>query len=100
MFLIDQMYDASCSFNQFKPTGISHRYQLEQSISVLRDVGWYFFIFIQILIENSASKRWRSRPDTAFCGVWSGSALFAYVPENGHQTYLIWVIILLSTKLD
>ena len=25
------------------PNGISHRYQLEQSISVLRDVGCYFF---------------------------------------------------------
>ena len=24
------------------PNGISHRYQLEQSIFVLRDVGWYF----------------------------------------------------------
>ena len=28
------------------PKGISHRYQLEQSISVLRDVGWYFFKFL------------------------------------------------------
>ena len=31
---------------------ISHRYQLEQSISVLRDVRWYFFIFIQVSFEN------------------------------------------------
>ena len=36
-----------------------HLYQLEQSISVLRVVGWYFFHFIQILIEHSASKQWR-----------------------------------------
>ena len=42
-----------------KPNGISHCYQLEQSISVLRDVGWYFSFFIQILIEHSASKQWR-----------------------------------------
>ena len=28
------------------PNGISHRYLLEQSISVLRDVRWYFsFLF-------------------------------------------------------
>ena len=34
------------AFNPFMPNGISHRYQLEQSISVLRDVGWYFsFLF-------------------------------------------------------
>ena len=34
------------AFNQFMPNGISHRYQLEQSISVLRDVRWYFsFLF-------------------------------------------------------
>ena len=33
-------------FNPFMPNGISHHYQLEQSISVLRDVGWYFsFLF-------------------------------------------------------
>ena len=28
--------------NLFKPIVISHRYQLEQSISVLRDFGWFF----------------------------------------------------------
>ena len=40
------------AFNTFMPNGISHRYQLKQSISVLRDVKWYFFIFMQIFIEN------------------------------------------------
>ena len=34
------------AFNPFKPNGISHCYQLEQSIFVLRDVRWYFsFLF-------------------------------------------------------
>ena len=47
------------TFNPLMPNGISHRYQLEQSISVLRDVRWYFFIYIQVLIENYASKQWR-----------------------------------------
>ena len=36
-----------CSSNPFMPNGISHRYQLEQSISVLRVVGWYFFILFK-----------------------------------------------------
>ena len=32
--------------NQFMPNRISHRHQLKQSISALRDVGWYFsFLF-------------------------------------------------------
>ena len=30
--------------NPFKPNGISHYYQLDQSISILRLVGWYFRI--------------------------------------------------------
>ena len=47
------------AFNAFMPNGISYRYQLAQSISVLRDVRWYFFIFIQVLIETFASKQWR-----------------------------------------
>ena len=35
------------------------------------------FIFIQVLIENYASKQWKLWSDAAFCGVWSGSALIA-----------------------
>ena len=41
--------------NPFMPNGIFHRYQLKQSISVVKDVGWYFFIFIQTLIEYPAN---------------------------------------------
>ena len=33
------------AFNPLMPNGISHRYQLEQSISVLRDVRWYFSFY-------------------------------------------------------
>ena len=33
------------AFNPFMPNGISHPYQLEQSISVLRDVRWYFHFY-------------------------------------------------------
>ena len=32
-------------FNAFKPNGISHSDQLEQSISILRDVEWYFSFY-------------------------------------------------------
>ena len=30
------------NINPFKPNGISHRYQLDQSISALSNIGWYF----------------------------------------------------------
>ena len=32
-------------FNPFMLNGISHRYQLKQSISVLRDVRWYIHFY-------------------------------------------------------
>ena len=46
--------------NPLKPNGISQCYQLEQSIYVLRDVGCFFSILIQIQIKHTASKQWRS----------------------------------------
>ena len=33
------------AFNPFIPNRISHRYQLEQSIFVLRDVRYFSFLF-------------------------------------------------------
>ena len=51
----DRMYVVTGLANPFKPNGISHCYQLEQSISVKG--GWVvFFIFIQILKETSVNK--------------------------------------------
>ena len=48
--------------------------------------GCIFFIFIKILIiiiiELSVNKQWRPWSFVAFCGVWSGSALFVYVPQK------------------
>ena len=41
-------------------------------------------------IDIPVSKQWRAWSDTAFCDVWSGSALFAYVPKKW-DTRLIWV---------
>ena len=45
----------SCLINPFKPNGISHFYQFGPVHLNLRVVGWYFFIFIQILIEHTVS---------------------------------------------
>ena len=73
------------AFNPFKPYGNFHRYQLEQSIFVLRDVRWIFFILIHVLIENYESKKRRPWPEATFYGDWSGSVLFSYmyVPQRG-----------------
>ena len=38
-----------------------------------------FFHFSQILIEQSVNTQWWPWSDATFCGVWSGSALFACV---------------------
>ena len=38
------------------------------------------FFLIQILIEHSVNKQ--CKPYAAFCGLWSGSALFAYVSQK------------------
>ena len=40
----------------YMPKGISHCYQFDQFISVLRVVGWYFTFFIQISIEQTVCK--------------------------------------------
>ena len=71
--------------NPLKPNEISLYFQLGQSIPVLRIANWYFFlyIFIQFSIEHSVNKQWRTWSDAALCGVWSGTALFAYVPHKG-----------------
>ena len=34
------------AFYPFMPNGMFHHYQLEKSISVLRDVMWFFFSFL------------------------------------------------------
>ena len=63
-------------FNSFIPNGISLYYQLEQSTSVLRDDGWYFFL--QILIENDPDQTAHSE----------ASVSFVYVPLKGRYAYM------------
>ena len=57
-------------FVHFTRTALTHLCQMEfpsainwRSPFVSRDVRLYFFIFIQILIENYASKQWRPRSE-------------------------------------
>ena len=40
------------------------------------------------MIEIPLSKQWRPGSDAASCGVWSRSALFAYVPQKGRHAYM------------
>ena len=35
------------NMDPFKQNRISHSYQLDQSISLLRDVGWYFSLLFK-----------------------------------------------------
>ena len=53
-----------CVFNPFKPIGISHDYQLDRSISILRVVGWYFlflFKFVRAFCKQSVETLIRRR---------------------------------------
>ena len=52
-------------FNPFMPNVFSHPYQLNESISNFRVVGWYFS-----LKDTSVSKQWRTWSDAACC-LWS-----------------------------
>ena len=56
-------------FNPHLPNGLSHSYQLDESICHLRGVWYTFFIFILFLIEIPVSKHCWLWSDAAFCGV-------------------------------
>ena len=45
--------------NPFMHNVFSHPYQLDNSISNFRVVGWYFYHFIHNLKETSVFKQWR-----------------------------------------
>ena len=87
-------------FNLFKPNGISYSYQLDQSISVLMVAGRYFSFYTDL---NRAFCKQTVRPwsDAAYCGVWSGFILIAYVPEKGTQgIYGLNLAISISSPFD
>ena len=70
-------------FNPLMPSGVVHPYQLDLSIFSFRDVWciFYFIFFFVFRIEIIVCKQYRPWLDTAFCGVWSGTALFVYVSK-------------------
>ena len=83
-------YSLRSKINPFKLNGISHCYQLDQSISILRGVGWYFFpFFFQILIKHSVSKQ--CRPDQAPQNVASALGLHCLRMSHKKDARLIWV---------
>ena len=61
--------------------------------SLLGVFGCYSSFFLNF-IEHFVSKHWRSRLDTASCGVWSGSALFAYSHEKDARLVLVKNILI------
>ena len=46
------------------------------------------FHFYSFLKETSVSKQWWTWTDAGFCGVWSGFALFADVPQKERYAYM------------
>ena len=67
--------------NPHLPSGPICPYHLDESISNFRVSGVRFLFFIISRIDIPVSKQWRPWSDAAFCGSWSGTALFAYVPK-------------------
>ena len=69
-----------CILNRF-----SHTMYWKSPISVLGTSGYEIYIFLK---KNgwTICKKWRTWSDAAFCGVWSGSALFANDPFTGLGT--------------
>ena len=80
--------------NPFTPKGIPHSHQLDQSISDVRvrcgALLYRFHIFALFLTLLSGILfiylfLFKLLQNIVECGVWYGSALFAYVQEKGRQ---------------
>ena len=71
------------------PYGISSCYQLDQSISVLRVVRWYFSFLITFLLDILLASR--GEPDQTARS--AGSGLVLYCLPMSHKNYArhIWV---------
>ena len=76
-------------FNQFKPNGISHYYQLDQSIFVLRVVGWYFSFLFEFLLNNLLANS--GDPDQTPRFVASDLGLHCFTVFHKKDARLIWV---------
>ena len=67
------------------PNRLSRTIYCKSLISILGTSGYKIYIFLE---KNgwTICKQWRPWSDAAFCGVWSGSALFANYPFTGLPT--------------
>ena len=78
------------SINPFMLNGISRRYQLEQSISVLRDVRWYFFHFYSNF-NRKLCKQTVETPHQTLRSVASDLGLYYLPMSHKKDTRHIWV---------
>ena len=79
---INKYWDPVCihEVNSFMPCGLFYLNSLDRSITYIRGV-WLVFIIITFCRNFwTYCKLCRPWSDAAFCGVWSGSALFANFP--------------------
>ena len=76
-------------FNPFMLNGISHRYQLEQSISVLRDVRWFFSFYSSF--NRKLCKQTVGDPDQTPHSVASDLGLHYLPMSNKKDAWHIWV---------
>ena len=74
--------------NPFKPNAISHCYQLDQSISVLRIVCWYFTFYSNF---NKTLKANSGVPDQTPCFVTSDLDRHRLHMSHKRDARLIWV---------
>ena len=84
MYISQVKYDELTAFNPFMLNGISHK----QSISVLRDVRWYFSFLLDFnrklckqTVETLVRHRDRLRRLIWVCTI-------CYVPEKGRYAYM------------
>ena len=87
------------AFNPFMPNGISHRYQLEQSISVLRRVRWYFSFlssFNTKLCKQTVETLIRLR--NLWCLIWVCTFCLCPTLDHKKDARHIWVKMQLVHK--
>ena len=72
--------EVRAGLNPLVKNGLSHPYQLDESIFIFRGVKSIFFIFISFFDEFPVSKQNSPRWDGAFYGVTPGAIMFVYVP--------------------
>ena len=97
-YKIHRQYRSALFIYPFMPGGLFYLNSLDLSISNLTGV-WLVFI-ITVFYRNFRIKCKQCRPwsDAGFCGIWSGSKLFANVPFMGGLK-TIWDLDLLLHNL-